>query len=135
MTEISMELSSEALIVMDDNLNQALSLSRQSLVADPSSAYAWAVGGRILMKSEKNKRIVFLIIINFFWVGMLYNGLCRTSWLVFEKIKLTVYSKEIADFLVNFGFAARKICDFPPMIQELKLRKPPNPAMRFCTVL
>jgi len=55
MTEISMDLSSEALIVMDDNLNQALSLSRQSLVADPSNAYAWAVGGRILMKSEKNK--------------------------------------------------------------------------------
>ena len=50
-----MELSSDALIAMDDNLNKALSLSRQSLVADPSNAYAWAIGGRILMKSEKNK--------------------------------------------------------------------------------
>ena len=56
LSKVSNELSSEALTILDNDLSQALSLSRQSLVADPSNAYSWAVGGKILMKQEKNKQ-------------------------------------------------------------------------------
>ena len=38
LSKVSNELSIEALTILDNNLSQALSLSRQGLTADPSNA-------------------------------------------------------------------------------------------------
>ena len=51
--DVSNKLSKEALEALKNDSIEALSLSKQSLVADPSNAFAWAVFGKILMKTGK----------------------------------------------------------------------------------
>ena len=55
LSEVSNKLSNEALVTLESDYKEALSLSRQGLTADPSNAFAWAVGGRVLMKEGKNE--------------------------------------------------------------------------------
>ena len=50
---VSNKLSREALEALKNDNIEALSLSKQSLVADPSNAFAWAVFGKVLMKNGK----------------------------------------------------------------------------------
>ena len=51
--DVSNKLSREALEALKSDDIEALSLSKQSLVADPSNAFAWAVFGKVLMKNGK----------------------------------------------------------------------------------
>ena len=51
--DVSNKLSREALEALKNDDIEALSLSKQSLVADPSNAFAWAVFGKILLKNGK----------------------------------------------------------------------------------
>ena len=53
--DVSNKLSREALEALKNDNIEALSLSKQSLVADPSNAFAWAVFGKILLKNGKVK--------------------------------------------------------------------------------
>ena len=51
--DVSNKLSRKALEALKNDNIEALSLSKQSLVADPSNAFAWAVFGKVLMKNGK----------------------------------------------------------------------------------
>ena len=53
LNQISNKISNNALIIYETDKEEAISLSRQALVADPSNAYAWAVAGNILRKNKK----------------------------------------------------------------------------------
>ena len=53
--DVSNKLSREALEALKNDSVEALSLSKQSLAADPSNALAWAVYGKILMKNDKEQ--------------------------------------------------------------------------------
>ena len=53
LNQISNEISNNALVIYETDKKEAISLSRQALVADPSNAYAWAVAGNILRKNKK----------------------------------------------------------------------------------
>ena len=53
LNQISNKISNNALVIYETDKEEAISLSRQALVADPSNAYAWAVAGNILRKNEK----------------------------------------------------------------------------------
>ena len=53
LNQISNKISNNALVIYETDKEEAISLSRQALVADPSNAYAWAVAGNILRKNKK----------------------------------------------------------------------------------
>jgi len=53
LNQISNKISNNALVINETDKEEAISLSRQALVADPSNAYAWAVAGNILRKNKK----------------------------------------------------------------------------------
>tara|TARA_B100000927_G_scaffold39886_1_gene28559 strand:- start:2538 stop:2960 length:423 start_codon:yes stop_codon:yes gene_type:complete len=53
LNQISNKISNNALVIYETDKKEAISLSRQALVADPSNAYAWAVAGNILRKNKK----------------------------------------------------------------------------------
>ena len=53
LNQISNDISNNALLIYETNKEEAISLSRQALVADPSNSYAWAVAGNILRKNKK----------------------------------------------------------------------------------
>lgn len=53
LNQISNKISNNALLIYETDKEEAISLSRQALVADPSNAYAWAVAGNILRKNKK----------------------------------------------------------------------------------
>ena len=53
LNQISNKISNNALAIYETDKKEAISLSRQALVADPSNAYAWAVAGNILRKNKK----------------------------------------------------------------------------------
>ena len=53
LNQISNNISNNALLIYETDKEEAISLSRQALVADPSNAYAWAVAGNILRKNKK----------------------------------------------------------------------------------
>jgi len=53
LNQISNKISNNALIIYETDKEEAISLSRQALVADPSNAYAWSVAGNILRKNKK----------------------------------------------------------------------------------
>ena len=48
-------MSNNALLIYETDKDEAILLSRQALVADPSNAYAWAVAGNILRKNKEFK--------------------------------------------------------------------------------
>ena len=53
LNQISNKISNNALVIYETDKEEAISLSRQALVANPSNAYAWAVAGNILRKNKK----------------------------------------------------------------------------------
>ena len=53
LNQISNKISNNALVIYETDKKEAISLSRQALVANPSNAYAWAVAGNILRKNKK----------------------------------------------------------------------------------
>ena len=53
LNQLSNKISNNALVINETDKEEAISLSRQALVADPSNAYAWAVAGNILRKNKK----------------------------------------------------------------------------------
>tara|TARA_A100000164_G_scaffold159979_1_gene141856 strand:+ start:1490 stop:1915 length:426 start_codon:yes stop_codon:yes gene_type:complete len=55
LNQLSNDISNNALLIYETDKDDALLLSRQSLVADPSNAYAWAVAGNILRKNKEFK--------------------------------------------------------------------------------
>ena len=55
LNQISNDISNNALLIYETDKDEAILLSRQALVADPSNAYAWAVAGNILRKNQEFK--------------------------------------------------------------------------------
>lgn len=55
LNQISNDISNNALLIYETDKVEAILLSRQALVADPSNAYAWAVAGNILRKNQEFK--------------------------------------------------------------------------------
>ncbi len=55
LNQISNDISNNALLIYETDKDEAILLSRQALVADPSNAYAWAVAGNILRKNKEFK--------------------------------------------------------------------------------
>ena len=55
LNQISNDISNNALLIYETDKDEAILLSRQALVADPSNAYAWAVAGNILRNSQQFK--------------------------------------------------------------------------------
>ena len=55
LNQISIDISNNALLIYETDKEEAILLSRQALVADPSNAYAWAVAGNILRKNKQFK--------------------------------------------------------------------------------
>ena len=56
LNQISIDISNNALLIYETDKDEAILLSRQALVADPSNAYAWAVAGNILRKNKQFKK-------------------------------------------------------------------------------
>ena len=56
LNQISNDISNNALLIYETDKDEAILLSRQALVADPSNAYAWAVAGNILRKNKEFKK-------------------------------------------------------------------------------
>ena len=56
LNQISIDISNNALLIYETDKEEAILLSRQALVADPSNAYAWAVAGNILRKNKEFKK-------------------------------------------------------------------------------
>ena len=55
LNQISNDISNNALLIYETDKEEAILLSRQALVADPSNEYAWAVAGNILRKNQQIK--------------------------------------------------------------------------------
>lgn len=55
LNQISNDISNNALLIYEVDKEEAILLSRQALVADPSNEYAWAVAGNILRKNQQFK--------------------------------------------------------------------------------
>ena len=53
LNKLSNDLSREALVLLLENNNEAILLSRQSVASDPSNSYAWAVAGKVLLEFGK----------------------------------------------------------------------------------
>ena len=69
LNQISNDISNNALLIYETDKDEAILLSRQALVADPSNAYAWAVAGNILRKNNEFKKAE-----NFFKKSLELNG-------------------------------------------------------------
>ena len=113
LTKVSNELSLEAIMAMDDKFNQALSLSRQSLVADPSNAYAWAVGGKILMKQEKNKQAF-----NYFERSLSINPFLKEGLYWGAEVDIFLEDIESAEKKLNILINSCSGCDELEMLKQ-----------------
>ena len=72
LNQISIDISNNALLIYETDKEEAILLSRQALVADPSNAYAWAVAGNILRKNKQFKEAE-----NFFKKSLELNPLLK----------------------------------------------------------
>ena len=72
LNQISIDISNNALLIYETDKEEAILLSRQALVADPSNAYAWAVAGNILKKNQQFKEAE-----NFFKKSLELNPLLK----------------------------------------------------------
>jgi tetratricopeptide (TPR) repeat protein len=72
LNQLSNDISNNALLIYETDKDDALLLSRQALVADPSNAYAWAVAGNILRKNKGYKEAE-----NFFKKSLELNPLLK----------------------------------------------------------
>ena len=72
LNQLSNDISNNALLIYETDKDDALLLSRQALVADPSNAYAWAVAGNILRKNKGFKEAE-----NFFKKSLELNPLLK----------------------------------------------------------
>jgi len=72
LNQLSNDISNDALLIYETDKDDALLLSRQALVADPSNAYAWAVAGNILRKNMEFKEAE-----NFFKKSLELNPLLK----------------------------------------------------------
>ncbi len=72
LNQISIDISNNALLIYETDKEEAILLSRQALVADPSNAYAWAVAGNILRKNQQFKEAE-----NFFKKSLELNPLLK----------------------------------------------------------
>ena len=74
LNQISIDISNNALLIYETDKEEAILLSRQALVADPSNAYAWAVAGNILKKNQQFKEAE-----NFFKKSLELNPLLKEA--------------------------------------------------------
>jgi len=85
LNQISNDISNNALLIYETDKEEAILLSRQALVADPSNAYAWAVAGNILRKNNEFKKAE-----NFFKKSLELNPLLKDGlyWSAENNISL-----------------------------------------------
>jgi len=85
LNQISIDISNNALLIYETDKDEAILLSRQALVADPSNAYAWAVAGNISRKNKEFKKAE-----NFFKKSLELNPLLKEGlyWSAENNISL-----------------------------------------------
>ena len=112
--DVSNKLSREALEALKNDNIEALSLSKQSLVADPSNAFAWAVFGKVLMKNGKVQESL-----NYFERSLLLNSFLKEGLYWAAEADLVLKDINSAEKKLNILINSCSNCSESEMLKQL----------------
>ena len=112
--DVSNKLSREALEALKNDNIEALSLSKQSLVADPSNAFAWAVFGKILLKNGKVKESL-----NYFERSLSLNSFLKEGLYWAAEADIVLKDINSAEKKLNILINSCSNCSESEMLKQL----------------
>lgn len=112
--DVSNKLSREALEALKNDNIEALSLSKQSLVADPSNAFAWAVFGKILLKNGKVKESL-----NYFERSLSLNSFLKEGLYWAAEADIELKDINSAEKKLNILINSCSNCSESEMLKQL----------------